>query len=174
MNEHTARGDGGRTTLSAPGEAEIVMTRSFDAPRELVWRLWTDPELIPEFWGPRRLTTTVERFDFRRGGGWRFVSHDADGTDHGFGGEFREVVAPERITWTFVYDGAPDEVVVETMELTERNGVTTMIATSRFSTPEGRDAMLRSGMESGAAEMNERFAELLARTPAEPPAPRPR
>ena len=93
------------TVLTTPSNREIVTERVFDAPRDRVWAAYTDPELIPEWWGPRRLTTTVDQMDVRRGGAWRFVHHDADGNENGFRGTYREVTPPERIVQTFEWEG---------------------------------------------------------------------
>jgi uncharacterized protein YndB with AHSA1/START domain len=147
------------TTL--PSDREIVMQRTFAAPRELVFRALTDPELIPQWWGLRANTTVVDQFDARPGGKWRFVEHAPDGTEHGFRGEIREIVPPERFTWTFEYEGMPGHIVTDTMSLTESDGKTTITAHSVFATPEDRDGMIQAGMETGANESYDRLAELL-------------
>jgi uncharacterized protein YndB with AHSA1/START domain len=148
------------TTL--PSDHEIVMQRTFTAPRELVFRALTEPDLISQWWGMRTSTTVVEQLDARPGGKWRFVQQAPDGTEHGFRGEFREVTPPERIIWTFEYEGMPGHVVVETMSLAESGGKTTITTHSVFDTPEERDGMIQSGMEAGANETYDRLAELLA------------
>src|SRR5437879_5463961 len=84
------------TKVSLPSDTEILITREFDAPRDLVFKAMTDPNLIPRWWGPRNQTTTVDKMDVRPGGRWRFVMGAPDGTTSGFRGEYREVVAPER------------------------------------------------------------------------------
>jgi uncharacterized protein YndB with AHSA1/START domain len=150
------------TVVTTPSDLEIGVTRTFEAPRELVWRLWNDPERIPEFWGPRGTTARVEEYDLRPGGRWRIVNIMADGSEIGFGGEFREVDAPERIVRTFAWDGAPGEVL-ETLRLDEHDGRTTISSISLFETKEQRDGMLASGMEKGATETHDRFDELLSR-----------
>src|SRR5207237_252740 len=88
-------------------ERELVTTYIFDAPSELVWKAWTDPKLIPRWWGPRRYTTTVEKMEVRPGGTWRFIQRDAEGNVYGFHGEYKEVVPPKRIVDTFEYEGMP-------------------------------------------------------------------
>jgi uncharacterized protein YndB with AHSA1/START domain len=149
------------------GELEITMTREFDAPRELVYRLWVDPAKLPEFWGPRRMQTRVDTWDLRPGGAWRMVNIDGDGTEYGFRGEFREIVPGESITWTFEFEGAPGEIAVETVTFESlEGGRTRMRTTSTGTSREGVDAMIESGMEQGAGEMMERFDELLAREQA--------
>jgi uncharacterized protein YndB with AHSA1/START domain len=99
--------------------------------------------------------------DFRPGGKWRIVHQGADGQTHGFRGEFREIVRPERIVWTFEYEGMPGHVSVDTLTLEEQGGKTTLTATSVFDNVEDRDGMLQSGMEEGAAETWDRLAEYL-------------
>jgi uncharacterized protein YndB with AHSA1/START domain len=144
------------------GTQEIVMTHVFDAPRDLVFKTYTDPTLIPLWWGPRRLTTTVEKHELRPGGAWRFVQRDADGNEFAFHGEYREIVPPERIVGTFEFEGMPGHVLVETVTLEELDGKTQLTATTVFESVEDRDGMVASGMESGARESMERLAELLA------------
>jgi uncharacterized protein YndB with AHSA1/START domain len=151
------------TTVTLPSEREIVMTRVFDAPRDLVFKAVTDPTMIPQWWGPRRLTTTVDQLDLRPGGVWRFVQHDAEGNEYAFHGVYQEIVPPERIVQTFEWEGLPGHVSVETMTLEAHDGKTTMTARSVFATAEDRDGMLQSGMEEGARETWDRLAELLAR-----------
>ena len=148
--------------VSILSDTEVQLTRSFDAPRDLVFRAFIDPELVPQWWGQRSNTTVVDKLDARPGGEWRFVQTAPDGSEYGFRGEFREVTPPELITWTFEFEGMPGHVTVETMRFTERDGMTTITGTSVFASIEDRDGMLQSGMEAGAAETYDRLAELLA------------
>src|SRR3954449_2472093 len=97
--------------VMTPSDREIVMTRAFDAPRALVFRAFTEPALIERWWGPRQYTTVVDKLELRVGGSWRFLNRGADGAEHAFHGEFREIVPPERIVWTFEYEGMPGHVV---------------------------------------------------------------
>ncbi len=150
-----------RSKPERKSERELVTTHTFDAPRELVWRAWTDPKLIPRWWGPRYLTTTVETMDVRPGGRWRFVQRDAKGNEYGFHGEYREVVAPKRLVGTFEYEGMPGHVLVETAIFEEIGGKTKLTQHSLFENVEDLEAMLASGMEEGAAETMERFTELV-------------
>jgi uncharacterized protein YndB with AHSA1/START domain len=150
-------------TVTTPTDREIRVEREFDAPRDRVFAAYTDPELIPEWWGPRGTTTVVDRMDVRAGGSWRFVSRDSDGSETGFRGTYREVTPPERIVQTFEWEGLPGHVSVETAvfeDLGDRTRVTTV---SLFHTPEERDGMLESGMEGGMNETYARLDELLAR-----------
>jgi uncharacterized protein YndB with AHSA1/START domain len=150
------------TTVTTPADREIVSERVFDAPRERVFAAYTDPQLIPRWWGPRRMTTVVDVMEVKPGGAWRFVC-TADGEpEQGFRGTFREVTPPERIVQTFEWEGMPGHVIVETAEFEELGDRTKVTATSLFHTTEERDGMLQSGMESGLTESHDRLEELLA------------
>lgn len=144
-----------------PSDREILMTRVFDFPRRLVWEAHTTTEHIRQWWGPRRTRLAICEMDFRPGGAWRFVDRRDDGKEYGFRGVYREISPPERIVWTFEFDGAPGHVSVETLTLVETDGKTTLTVRSVFDTAEERDAMLQSGMEAGARETWERLAEYL-------------
>lgn len=144
-----------------PGRQDIVIKRSFDAPREVVFRALTDPELIPSWWGPGRLETTVEQADVRPGGTWRFVQRDTDGSVYAFKGVFHDITAPERVVQTFEFEGVPGHVSLETATLTEAGGRTTYTGVSVFQSVEDRDAMVQSGMETGVNEGFERLDALL-------------
>jgi uncharacterized protein YndB with AHSA1/START domain len=148
-------------TVTTPSDREIVMTRVFDAPRELVFEAHSSCEHLSNWWGPRRYEITSCQLDFRPGGAWRIVHRDPEGEEYVFHGEYREIVRPERIVWTFEFEGFPGSVAVETMTLTEHDGKTTFKSTSVFDTVEERDGMLQSGMESGAAETMDRLDEYL-------------
>lgn len=151
-----------QTTLSTPSEREIVTERVFDAPRERVFAAYTDPELIPRWWGPRRMTTTVEQMDVRAGGGWRFIARDPDGVEQAFRGIYREVTPPERLVQTFEWEGMPGHVIIDTVTFEDLGGGTKLTTTSLFHTGQERDGMLASGMEQGLTETHDRLAELLA------------
>ncbi len=151
------------STLTMPSDREIVMTRVFDAPRQLVFKACTDPKLIPQWWGLRSNSTTVDKMDVRPGGVWRFVQRDADGNEYAFNGEYREIVPPERLVNTFEFEGVPGHIVVDTATFEELpGGKTRLTVTSLFASVEDRDGMLASGMEGGAIETWDRLAELLA------------
>jgi uncharacterized protein YndB with AHSA1/START domain len=152
-----------KATVTTPTEREIKIERVFEAPRDRVFAAMTDPELIPEWWGPRGTTAEVDQMDVRAGGSWRFVVHNSDGSETAFRGAYREVSPPERLVLTFEWEGMPGHVSVETAtfeDLGERTKVTT-VATFHFQ--EDRDGMLGSGMEIGMNETHARFDELLAR-----------
>jgi uncharacterized protein YndB with AHSA1/START domain len=153
--------DSSTMTVTKRGDREIFMTREFDAPRELVFKAITDPKLIPNWWGPRKYATIVDKMDVRPGGAWRFINRGPEG-DHGFKGEYREIVPPERIVQTFEWEGLPGHVSVETLILEDIGGKTRMTATSVFDTKEDRDGMFESGAESGARETWDRLTEVLA------------
>jgi uncharacterized protein YndB with AHSA1/START domain len=149
------------STLALPSEREIVMERVFAAPRELVFKAYTDPNLIPKWWGPRKYTTTVDKLDVRVGGAWRFVQRDADGNVYAFNGEYREIAPPKRLSYSFEFEGMPGHVLLETVTFEEQDGQTKVTVTSLFASAEDRDGMLQSGMEQGARESQDRLAELL-------------
>ncbi len=152
---------GNALKVTTPSDREIVMTREFDAPRDLVFEAHTSCEHLSQWWGPRGYEITSCEIDFRPGGRWRIVHRGPDGEEYAFRGEYREIVRPERIVWTFEFEGFPGNVSVETMTLEEHDGKTTFTSTSVFDTVEQRDAMLESGMEAGAAETMDRLDEYL-------------
>lgn len=145
-----------------PGKQEIVMTRTFDAPRDLVFKTMTDPNLIPKWWGPRYLTTRVDEMDLRPGGRWRYLQRDPQGNEHAFHGVYHDITAPERLVFTFEYEGVPGHVLLDTVTLEEVDGKTRLTDQSVFQSVADRDGMVQSGMESGATEMMDRLEELLA------------
>lgn len=150
-------------TLTVPSDsnATIVMERIFDAPRELVFRAYTDPELIPQWWGLRAGTTRIDKLDLRVGGEWRWVQTMPDGTEFGFRGEYREITPPERVVATFEFEGMPGHITEDAAVFTDLDGKTRLTVTSTFANKEDRDGMIASGMEAGAAETWDRLAELL-------------
>ena len=143
-------------------DTELHLTREFDAPRDLVFKAMTDPALMSRWWGPRQYKTVVDTMDVRPGGKWRMRNIAADGGEHAFRGEYREIVPPERIVQTFEYEPLPGHISVETMTLTERDGRTLLTVRDQFASKEDLDGMVNSGMESGARETYERLDELLA------------
>ena len=151
----------GKSKPARTSDREIVTTHVFDAPRDLVWRTWTDPKLIPRWWGPRKYTTTVVKMDVRPGGTWRFVQHDDEGNEFGFHGAYKEVVPPERIVDTFEFEGMPGHILVESAVFEEIGQKTKVTQKALFETVEDLEGMLASGMEEGARETMERFTELV-------------
>jgi uncharacterized protein YndB with AHSA1/START domain len=149
--------------ITTPSDREIRIERVFDAPRDRVFAVYADPQLIPEWWGPRGTTTIVDEMDVRTGGRWRFVVRDADGRESGFRGAYREVAPPERIVQTFEWEPMAGHVSVETATFEDLGDRTRVVTTSIFHTTEERDGMLASGMEGGLNETYARLDELLAR-----------
>jgi uncharacterized protein YndB with AHSA1/START domain len=156
-----------RADITTPGDRDIRIERIFDAPRDRVFAVYTDPELVPEWWGPRGTTTIVDVMDVRPGGAWRFVGRDADGSETAFRGTYREIAPPERIVQTFEWEGLPGHVSVETATFEDLGDRTRVVTVSVFDTPEDRDGMLGSGMEGGLNETYERLDEVLARLAAD-------
>ena len=148
-------------TLTKPSDREIVLARVFEEPRGLLWKAYTSPNLIPQWWGPRGFTTTVDKMRVTPGGAWRFVQRGPDGNEYAFNGVYRGIVRPEWLAYTFEFDGMPGHVLLETVTFEERDGKTKVTATALFDTVRARDAMLNSGMEKGAAESWDRLTELL-------------
>jgi uncharacterized protein YndB with AHSA1/START domain len=143
----------------------IRIVREFDAPRDRVWHAMTDPELVAQWMGPRSVTMRITHWDCRRGGSWAYVA-GRDGEElASFYGSFHDVRPPERAVQTFTWEGAPDGVSLETLTLEElpggRTRVTTLSVVESF---EVRDAILRSGMDTGVVEGYQQLDELLART----------
>jgi len=150
-----------KATVTTPTDREIRIERTFDAPRDRVWRAFTDPKLLAQWWG-RGNKLVIEKFELERGGHWRFVEHGPEGK-HGFEGRFREITPPSRVVQTFEWDGMPGYVIIETMELEDLgDGRTRIVNVSLFHTTEERDGMLQSGMEEGLNQSYEALDRLLA------------
>jgi uncharacterized protein YndB with AHSA1/START domain len=147
--------------ITQPGMHSIEFTRTFDAPRELVFRAHTDPKMIPQWWGPAKYKTTVERLEAKFGGAWRFVQSDSNGNEFAFRGVFHEVTAPERLVQTFEFEGFPGHVALDSMTLEDVGGKTRIKAVSVFQSVADRDGMVQSGMEGGMEEGFVRLDELL-------------
>lgn len=143
------------------GKAEILETAIFNAPREFVFKTMTDPKLIPRWWGPKSLTTTVDKDESKPGGVWRYVQRDSEGNEYAFNGIYQEITPPERLVLTFNYEGTPDHEAVVTTIFEEQDGKTMVTSKTIFQSVEDRDQMVQSGMEAGARETMDRFAELL-------------
>jgi uncharacterized protein YndB with AHSA1/START domain len=154
-----------KTIITAEsGKQELFITREFDAPRELVFKAFTDPKLYVQWLGPRGFTTTLETFEPRSGGSWRFIQKDAEGNEYAFHGVNHEVLPPERIIDTFEFEGLPEKghVLLETARFEELpNNRTKVVSQSVFQSVADRDGMLQSGMEEGVNDSYERLDELL-------------
>jgi uncharacterized protein YndB with AHSA1/START domain len=135
--------------VTTPNDLEIQMSRTFDAPKDLIWDAHTKAEHVKHWWG-RGNPLDVE-LDLRVGGRWRFVEH-ADGEEYGFRGEYREISPPDKLVQTFEFEGMPGHILVETLVFTEEGGKTTVTSTSVFDSVEDRDGMLQSGMAEGAEQ----------------------
>ena len=151
------------TRIVADRDVPLVrIIREFDAPPEKVFRAHTDPALIVQWLGPRNTEMRIDHFDCRTGGSWRYL-HLSDGEEYGFHGCFHEVRPSELIVQTFTFEGYPDGVALERLELEDiGNGRTRLTATSLVDSFEGRDAFLASGMDTGVREGYQRLDELLA------------
>jgi uncharacterized protein YndB with AHSA1/START domain len=155
-------------TVTLPTDEQIVITREFEAPRHLVWKAWTTPELVKRWWHANRGEMTVCEIDLRVGGTWRYVSVTPDGLEVAFHGQYREIVPNERLVSTEVYEGIPDadeHAAMDILTLTEVDGRTTLTVLVEHPTKEGRDAHINSGMEDGmqdAMDLLEQVAVSLA------------
>ncbi|MEO8610368.1 MAG: SRPBCC family protein [Chloroflexota bacterium] len=149
--------------IAEPGKHEILMTRDFNAPRELVFKALCDPELIPQWWGPGQYKTVVDQMEVRKGGIWRYVQRDDQGSEWAFHGVYHEISAPDRMVYTFEFEGMPGHVMMETVTFEEHDGKTRLTDSAVFQSVADRDGMLQSGMEGGAAEGWDRFDEVLKR-----------
>jgi uncharacterized protein YndB with AHSA1/START domain len=151
-----------KLTITLEGDRTIVMQRIFHAPRELVFDAWTMPEHLAQWYGLRGSTLTECRVDLRPGGSWRMVIRESDGQDYGFGGRYIEVVRPERLVHTYLFDPYPDDEAMVSVTFETVEGGTILTETTVHATAEGRDGHIASGFEMGANESMERMEELLA------------
>jgi uncharacterized protein YndB with AHSA1/START domain len=150
-----------KATVTLPADDQILITREFDAPKELVFKAWTTPELVRRWWSAKRGEVTVAEIDLRVGGTWRYVMIADGGFEVAFHGEYREIVPNERLVSTEVYEGVPDVEALDTLTLSESDGRTTMTILVQHATKEHRDAHIESGMEDGmqdALELLEQVA----------------
>ncbi len=149
-----------------PGKQELFITTEFDAPREQVFKAYTDAKLYAQWIGPRELITKIEKFEARNGGTWRFVQKDKGGKEYGFHGVFHEVLAPERIIQTFEYEQLPEKghVSLQTAKFEAlADNRTRVVAQAVFQSVADRDGMIQSGMERGVNDGYNRLSELLAK-----------
>ncbi len=143
----------GSAAVTLPAPTQILITREFNAPKHLVYRAWTTPELVRRWWPGGRGKMTVADVDLRVGGRWRWVIVTDEGFEVAFHGEYREIVPNERLVYTEVYEGAPagdaDEGVLNTLTFTEKDGRTTVTVLMEAPSQEVRDAIIATGMEAG-------------------------
>ena len=144
-----------------PGVPQILTSREFDAPRDVLYRAFTEPDLLAQWLGPRRYTITVERFDLRDGGTWRYTHDDGAGNTYGFHGVFHGDPSPDGLVQTFEFEGWPGNVQMDTVTFEEEDGRTTVRTNSVFQSVEARDGMVKSGMAEGMNEGYDRLDELL-------------
>lgn len=135
--------------MELPGDTRILITREFAAPRHLVWRAYTEPELIRRWWAGERGEVTSVEVDLRVGGRWRYVMSAYGGSEVGFHGEYREVIPNERIVSTEIYEGMPEGESLNTATFSEVDGHTTLTILVQHQSREHRDAHIASGMETG-------------------------
>ncbi len=143
----------GTATVSLPTDDQIVITREFDAPKHLVYRAWTTPELVRRWWSGHRGVMTVAEIDLRVGGAWRYAMNAEGGYEVAFHGEFREIVPNERVVSTEIFEGAPGSgAAVNTVTFDERGGRTTVTVVMQLPSKQVRDMIIESGMEGGMQE----------------------
>jgi len=156
-----------KTQITAePGMPQIIITREFNAPRDLVFRAYTEPALLKQWLGPRELTMRVDHYETRDGGRYRYVHIDPDGNEHPFHGVFHGVPSPDGIVQTFEYEGVPGHVALDTTTLEQSGDRTLVRSVSSFQSVADRDGMISSGMEHGVRDSDERLTELLAKLQA--------
>ena len=142
----------GTAKVSLPADEQILVTREFAAPKHLVYKGLTTPELVKQWWSGQRGEVTSVEIDLRVGGMWRYVMVANAGFEVAFHGEYREIVPNERLVTTEVFEGVPDAVAVNIMTLTEKDGRTTLTVVTELTSKEDRDAIINTGMEAGMQE----------------------
>jgi uncharacterized protein YndB with AHSA1/START domain len=146
-----------------PGVPQVITTRSFDAPRDLVYRALTEPDLLVQWLGPRKYTMTIVRYDLRDGGTYRYIHADDAGNAYAFHGVFHGDPTPDGMVQTFEFEGSPGNVSMDTLTLEERDGRTTVRTNSVYQSVEARDGMVQSGMAEGMDDGYDRLEELLGK-----------
>jgi len=150
----------GTATVTLPTDEQILITREFDAPKHLVYKAWTTPELVKRWWSGERGEVTLAEIDLRVGGRWRYVMVAHGGFEVAFHGEYREIVPDERIVSTEVYEGMPDGEALNTLTFTETDGRTTLTILVEHASKDDRDAHINSGMEGGLQEAMDRLEQV--------------
>ena len=150
----------GTAKVTLPADEQILITREFDAPKHLVYKAWTTPELVRRWWNAKRGEVTTCEIDLRVGGTWRYVMVTPDGTEVGFHGEYREIVPNERIVSTEVFEGMPEAAALNTLTLAEEDGRTTLTILVEHSSKEHRDGHINSGMEAGMQDAMDLLEEV--------------
>ncbi len=149
--------------IAEPGGLEVITTAILDAPREKIFKVFVDPNLLPHWWGPRGIATTVEKMDVKPGGTWRFVQVDNEGNAYAFHGYYHHINEPDSVIFTFEFEGMPGHVLLETVTFEDLNGKTRIIDQSVYQSLADRDGMVNMGMESGSRDSMERLEELVSR-----------
>jgi uncharacterized protein YndB with AHSA1/START domain len=144
-----ATANSGTAVVTLPSDTQILITREFAAPKHLIYKAWTTPELIKRWWSANRGEVTLAEVDLRVGGKWRYVMIADGGFEVGFHGEYREIVPNERLVSTEVFEGMPDAEALDTLTLTEKDGRTTLTVLVQHQNKANRDAHIESGMEGG-------------------------
>jgi uncharacterized protein YndB with AHSA1/START domain len=150
----------GTAKVTLPADEQILITREFDAPKHLVYKAWTTPELVRRWWNAKRGEVTTCEIDLRVGGTWRYVMVTPDGMEVGFHGEYREIVPNERIVSTEVFEGMPEAAALNTLTLAEEDGRTTLTVLVEHSSKEHRDGHINSGMEAGMQDAMDLLEEV--------------
>jgi uncharacterized protein YndB with AHSA1/START domain len=150
----------GTAMVTLPEDEQILITREFDAPKHLVYKAWTTPELVKRWWSGNRGETTIVEIDLRVGGAWRYVMVTDGGFEVAFHGEYREVVSNERIVSTEVYEGMPEGEALNTVTFDESDGRTTLTILVQHASKETRDAHIESGMETGMQEAMDKLEQI--------------
>ena len=146
-----------------PGVPQVFTTRTFAAPRDLVFRAFTEPDLLVQWLGPRKYTMTIDRYDRRDGGSYRYIHADDAGSAYAFHGVFHGEPSPDGMVQTFEFEGAPGNVSMDTLTLEEHDGKTTVRSNSVFQSVQARDAMVQSGMADGMNDGYDRLDDVLAK-----------
>lgn len=149
-------------TLTLPSDIVIHVTRTFDAPRELIWKMYTEKDLLKKWWGGGKYTTKVDELDLRVGGRWKLTHVDDKGQGSSFYGEYKIIDEPNKLEYTFTWEGTPDKFLIETIILEEKDGKTFMTDISTFANKEDRDEMLSFGMEDGMQDAFDVLDALIA------------
>jgi uncharacterized protein YndB with AHSA1/START domain len=156
----------GSAKVTLPTDTQILVTREFEAPRHLVYRAWTTPELVKRWWNAKRGEVTIAEIDLRVGGSWRWVMVTDDGLEVGFHGEYREIVPNEKLVTTEVYEGMPEGVpedaaaALNTLTFAEKDGRTTLTLLVEHTSKEARDGHINSGMEAGLQDAMDLLEEV--------------
>jgi uncharacterized protein YndB with AHSA1/START domain len=152
----------GSAEVTLPADTQVLITRKFDAPAELVFDVWTTPEHVRNWWGYERDPMTVCEIDLRVGGKWHYVAVNEDYGEIDFYGEYLEIDRPSRLVSTEIFAPYPDAPAVNTLTLEEEDGVTTMTILTECASKESRDAVIASGMEHGLQHSFDRVDKVLS------------